>query len=201
MNDSDIQAAVGGLSLANGLAPNNWLEAWHCASGIKLPWYRAQSLAKVAFHAPERNWLAVLRESWEAVWACDEPYKRVAVAAWPARAEIERTGQFAAKVIRALVEESRRIENTGSRVEALSTLWEALGPLSPSVRAPVQSALVREGLECRSWRGAARLRDLALTLDPEDGMAIARQMSECRVRRQIFREIGQGKRYGIRSFV
>lgn len=81
MNDTDIQAAVEGRSMANGLAPRNWLEARRCAGAIKVPWYRAQSLAKVAFHAPERNWLSVLKESWEAVWACDEPFKRVAVAA------------------------------------------------------------------------------------------------------------------------
>lgn len=187
--------------MANGLAPRNWLEARRCASAIKAPWYRAQSLATVAFHAPERNWLSVLKEAWEAVWACDEPYKRVAVAAWPARAEIERTGRFSAKLMSELIQESHQIENTGSRVEALSMLWQGVSPLAPSIRAPVEAALVEAGLDCRSWRGAACLRDLALSLEPEAGLAIAKKMPECRVRRQIFREIAQGKRYGIRSFV
>lgn len=200
MNNKDIQDAVRERKLANGSAPSNWFEARVCARSIRVPWFRAQALAKVAFHAPERDWLGGIGRS-VASWSCDEPHKRVSVAAWPARAEIERTGEFSGKIMDDLISESHSIENTGSRVEALSMLWQGVSPLAPSKRASVETALIEAGLHCISWRGARCLRDLALTLDPADGFAIAERMPECRVRRQVFREIAQGKRYGVRSFV
>lgn len=164
-------------------------------------WRKAQELAGASFRAPETQWQGLLKQAWQAVWACAEPYKRVAVAAWPVSAEVKRTGRFSSKLALQLLSESQLIENTGSRVEALWLLWQALSPLGPSERATVEKALIEAGLNSVSWRGAACLRELALAVEPEVGLSIAKALPEGRIRRQIFREIASGKRMPARTFL
>jgi hypothetical protein len=175
-----------------------------CARRTPLPWYRAQALSDVARYIPEQHWKTVLSEAWQAAWDCDEPYKRVAVAAWPARASIERSGSLDPSVIRSLLKEATNIENTGSKAQALYSLWQGVYPIGAQERQPVEDALIAAGLSARSWRGVDVLRQMALDVRRDDydrALMIAHLMPECRVKRQLLRELTTSeKSYSVRHF-
>ena len=64
--------------------------AYVLARSTKHPWYRCQSLAKIAEHANGEFLNRVLNESFESAMACHDENRRTSVACWSIRAALSR---------------------------------------------------------------------------------------------------------------
>lgn len=169
------------------------------------PWFRAQALAHLARYAPDQDSLERLfRESLEAARACDEPYKRVAVAAWPVRAAVERGLVLPTGLVHRLLQEADRIEQPSSRVEALELLWQGIFPLGPAGRARVESAFVEACFTADTWRAPRALvcfLQVLVTREPERARALLERMPPGRSRRRAERLLPLARpEWSVREF-
>jgi hypothetical protein len=177
-------------------APTDWSRALGLARKIPDGWYRAQSLATVAEHAPNSEVPGILNEAVQAANACHDEYGMIAVLAWPLEVAFKR-----GRISFALTERDRaitlaeRIEPLASRAFALQCLWGCCYSAGSAYAEPVWQAILRFCPPDRSWRAARLYRHIAEVREhhePGSGAAIAviRAMPEGKARAKLARRLG-----------
>ena len=148
------------------------------AQEIEDPWNRCQALAWAARFAPDHAVARILDEAFSAAWACSDPYKRVAVSAWPFRAMVERDHMDKLDgMVGRLLQTAVEIQHPVSRLDALFLVWQALFPLGSTARSSVQEVLLQACCSTEGWRARRTLRDIVLTIGRKD-MAEAKRIVE-----------------------
>lgn len=71
------------------LVLNNISEAYRIALSIRHPWYKCQSLSKVAEYSTKTTTTKILTEAFDSAMNCHDENRRVSVACWPIRAAIK----------------------------------------------------------------------------------------------------------------
>lgn len=193
-----------GRDLVFSKAKTEHADALECARLIAKPWFRAQALAAVARYAADEKVEAVAKEALNAASEQADPYKVVAVSAWPVRALIEcRREQTVEKLMPQLLALSDRIDHPVSRLEALFLLWQAVYPLGGEMRRQVQDKFVAACQAANSWKAGDRLAWAATILvsdDPEEALELVAVLREGRVKRQALRRIKSGRSESARVF-
>jgi hypothetical protein len=171
------------------LAKSDPKSALQEARTISDPWYRAQALASVARFAADTKVEEIAVESLAACAECTDPYKRLAAAAWPLRALIERgAGRRAREVLETLIDHELEVEPPSSRSEALFHLFQACFALDPVVRESLVGRLVSVHRAAAHWRSRRNLIDALSMLrpsDPELADRITASVDDERVRRRV----------------
>jgi len=174
------------------------------AKEIIEPLFRAQALACVARFASPADVPSVARAALEASAAADDPYHRVAAAAWPIRALIERDlGHTVNDIVSDVIARSNAITNPVSRVDALFLLWQAVYPLGDAMRARVLGPLIEASTRADSWKPQRVLQSLVFMLANEDRVSaesIVAQMAHGKYRRTTERRLAAGERQEPRRF-
>jgi len=125
------------------------------ARRIPDPWFRTQALAEVARCSADDHVERLVREALASAAACDDGYKRAAVAAWPIRVLVERgRTRLAAAALGSARQEALGATPAGSRAEALFGLFNAGWDLGPSTRLQLVSDLLALEGERTHWRAA-----------------------------------------------
>lgn len=153
MNDPSItREDVRGRARVDALAPADPREALKVARAIRHPWYRCQSLAKVAEHwGTKQQRMAVLIEALESAQTQSEINRVVTVSAWPLRvmAPLEE-GTAAIHLVR-LVKLADNEPHSLRRADALSAIAHSVQG-RPSLLMLVVPSLVRALLQGYGWR-------------------------------------------------
>ena len=195
-NPEPAQSSVYGRSETEQLAPRDWAKALDRARAIRDGWYRAQSLATVAEHAPEDRVLDILKEAVKAADTCHDEYGMVAVRSWPLQVAFKRGRiSFAERERDRAIELAARIEPLASRAFALQYLWGGCYIGAPRYAEPVWQAVKSLCNPDRSWRAARLYRHIAEIrefYEPGKGAAIAviRAMPEGKARAKLARRLG-----------
>ena len=189
---------------ARDLACKDTDSALQVAHQIGDPWFRCQALALIGRFASKDKRIPILDEAIEVSRATDDPYRSVAVSAWPPRALIELNETLKAESIwPGILEKSDKIENPVSRSDALFLLWQAVFDWQVEAREQAQRRLVLACHISNSWKSPYTLREVALILASESQEAavhFAQQMPEGRSRRSVLSRIEAGQNYGPRPF-
>jgi hypothetical protein len=178
-------------------AKSDFPTALQRARGISDAWCRAQALAWVARFAPDGDVERVAAEALKAAAAANDPYQHLGGASWTIRALAER-GRIAkaAAATSTLVILSSDISHPVSRLHALWLLVQAAWTLDRKARSEVLRSLVAACHAAESWRAGRTLRDLVLTLapeEPDEARHIQEQMPEGRYRRQARTRLEAGQ--------
>lgn len=174
------------------------------ARGIPDPWYRAQALAAVARWIAKHRVAAIARESLASAEACDDDYKRAAVAAWPIRALVERGHEPLAR--EALANARRHAlaaTPAASQAEALLGLLQGAWDLGSSTRRQLVEDLAAVHRQDTFWRvGRALVNALEMLggTDPELAREIAAAITDDRCRSKALRAIDTGRTCGPRDY-
>jgi hypothetical protein len=138
---------------ANRLAWSQPEEALRVARSIKDDWFKSQALASVGRYWPDAKYGRLLEESLQASDALDDPYKQVALSAWPIRAYFERDDAAAARRhLEKYLSASLGIENMGSRSSAILLLFQAARPFAADLWHPAYRTVVTASEPVMSWR-------------------------------------------------
>jgi hypothetical protein len=163
-------SAVKARKLAFDLAPTDFRQALAVARGIDDGWYLCQSLSAVArFAPPGRDFESTIDEALQACWTAANPYKLVAVSAWPLRALIER-GNLARldELLSKLVDVAAQIDHPVSRMDALGSLLEAVFPAGDPYRRILFKEYEGACKLANSWKAGRGISQFALMLAPFD---------------------------------
>ena len=187
--------SVEGRSETERLAPKDWAKALDRARAIQDGWYRAQSLATVAEHAPEDRVLDILKEAVKAADTCHDEYGMVAVRSWPLEVAFRRGRiSFAERERERAIELAASVQPLASRAFALQYLWGGCYMIAPHHAAPVWQAILSLCHPDRSWRAARLYRHIAdvRTHYENKGAAITviRAMPEGKARAKLARRLG-----------
>ena len=146
-------------SLSAQLLMSDAERALAVARSIKEPWFRCQALATAGRVWRENAYASILKEAVATTDAEDNAYKRVAVAAWPIRAYLER-GDFksAERLLTRYTPDANNIENLGGRSQAILSLFEAARPFEIYLWLPVFWALVQAAEPNLGWRQRRNIR-------------------------------------------
>jgi hypothetical protein len=161
-NPDPAWSSVSGRSETGELAPRNWAKALDRARAIPDGWYRAQSLATVAEHAPEERVLDILNEAVKAADACHDEYGMVAVRSWPLQVAFKRGRiSFAERERERAIELAASVQPLASRAYAMQCLWGGCYAADPRHAKPVWEAIRSLCHPDRSWRAARLYRHIA----------------------------------------
>lgn len=126
-------------------------EALKIARHISDPWFCSQALSWVGRYWRDTKFAEILQEAADVALRASDPYQTVGASAWPVRALLE-GGATATTIARRTLPLARRIENLGSRSEALMLLFQAALPYDKVVWAPVLDELVIASEPVLNWR-------------------------------------------------
>jgi hypothetical protein len=190
--------------LAQSLSGTEPQEALTAARKINDAWFRCQALSHVARYWPHDDYCRLLKEAVEGADSQGDAYKRVAVSAWPIRAYLERGNASAAKsLLERCTCAATRIENMGSRSEALFMLFQAAKPFDASLWRPVFWALLAATEPALAWRQRRNIRDaIAMTAvgDPSVVKKALARISDGRTIAAIKHDVENGRRAEPRPF-
>ena len=191
-------------NLACRTAPGDPQRALEFARRIPDEWFRAQALACVARHASEKLVEQLAEESLRSAREAGEPYRIVAVSAWPIRALIERKRtQAANRALLAVLELVPQVQPVSSRAEALMLLWEAVFPAGKEFRDVTWGSITRHCDPDAHWRAARLYACIVWTLANENVLeaeAIVQQMPEGNARRKAAKLLQRGTAHPPREF-
>jgi hypothetical protein len=189
-------ASVEGRGEVSRIAPRDWAKALDRARTVPDGWYRAQSLATVAEHAPDERVLGILNEAVKAANTCPDEYGMVAVLSWPLQVAFKRGRiDFAERERDRAIALAARVEPLASRAYALQCLWGGCYSGGSRYAAPVWQAILSLCHPDRSWRAARLYRHIAeIRTQYEGGKAAAivvvRAMPEGKARAKLARRFG-----------
>lgn len=174
------------------------------ARAIPDPWFKAQALAAVARWSPSQRVEPCAREALAAAEACEDDYKRAAVAAWPIRALLERGREQVALAALGRARD-RALEATpaGSQAEPLLGLLQGAWSLGAATRGQLVEDLVALHERDTFWRvGRAVVTALAMlsTTDPTRARALAARVRDDRCRAKAQAAIERGGSGGPREY-
>lgn len=185
-------------------APSNPDKALVLARKVSDPWFRCQALAWVARFAPEKEVMKIAREAFKSASEGKDAYQRVAVAAWPLHALVERgEGKVAEGCLLSLLKESRNIEPATSRMAALFLLFQALYPQPKSTWQKVLAEIKSVSQSEMSKKAGGILCDVAIMLasvDKEEADRVVKVIPEGTYKRQAERRLTEGETLEPRSF-
>jgi hypothetical protein len=185
MDYSPSEARGGVIKLAIDDPP----KAMAAALAISDPWYGSQALAWVGRYWPGDDFLTVLDKALEVSRNQPDPYRVVAVSAWPIRAFIERGAPNRIKVlVPSLCELSDKIENLGSRSNALLLLLESTIVTEKEIWLPVLHKLLDASFPVINWRQATNLRHAIFVLfsvDRELAQEVLNKLPDHRLKGRI----------------
>ncbi|MFK7850592.1 MAG: hypothetical protein AB8D78_06400 [Akkermansiaceae bacterium] len=144
---------------AMSLAKTPPAKAHKKALQVSEPWFRAQALSAVAYHA-EGDPLPFAAQASKAAAECNDDYKRSAVRAWEISALAER--DFMSDARRALdqaVKLARTVQPFSSRSEALYLLLQAAFAIGNKEASVVNDAIKASCPSDEHWRCKRALRD------------------------------------------
>jgi hypothetical protein len=146
----------------------------------------------------------LLKEAVEAADSQNDAYKQVTVSAWPIRAYLERGSPSPAKgLLEKYTSAAARIENMGSRSEALFMVFQAAKPFAADLWRPVFWALVGATEPALAWRQRRNARDaIAMVVQEDPSMvetALAR-LSDEKTIAAIRRDLDNSRRAQPRPF-
>ena len=183
--------------LAHRLSSSEPEQALMVAREINDPWFRCQALSQVARYWPQADYDRLLKEAVDAADSQDDAYKRVAVSAWPIRAYLER-GEVsqARELLERYTPAAARIENMGSRSEALFMVFQAAKPFAPDLWQPVLRALVAATEPALAWRQRRNVRD-AIAMVTQGGPALVEEalasLSDDKTVAAVRRDLAKGR--------
>ena len=185
----------------SGSEPEKALEA---ARKISDPWFKCQAISQVARYWPRADYKRLLKEAVDAADSHNDIYKQVAVSAWPIRAYLERGDASPAKVlVQRYTTAATRIENMGSRSEALFLVFQATKPFAPDLWQPMFWALVAATEPVLAWRQRRNIRD-AIAMVAQDGRALVEKalasLSDDKTITAVRRDLEKGRRAEPRPF-
>ena len=161
--------------LAHRLSGSDPEKALEVARKINDAWFRCQALSQVARYWPHADYQRLLKEAVDAADSQNDTYKQVTVSAWPIRAYLERGDASPAKGLLArYTTAATRVENMGSRSEALFMVFQAAKPFAPALWQPVFWALVAATEPALAWRQRRNVRD-AIAMIARDDPALVKK--------------------------
>lgn len=186
------------------LATSDTGAALAAAANIDDPMYACQALAAVARFAPDDQFPAVVERAFNAGRRAEDPYQVVASAAWPLRALVERShADRLRSILPGLLSLAARIENPGSRCEALLLVYQAVFPAGRKWWLCVLRDLVGCAGAAAHWRAGRAIRDAVLMAANEDvevARDFVRRVGNDRVRAQIERGLDRAQVMSPREF-
>lgn len=190
--------------LVASLAPTRPHDALRIARSITSVWYRTQALALVARYAQEPLASEVAREAVATARMADDAFKRVALAAWPIRALLERgEAEHAHAALRDQLTELPKVEPPSSRAEAVGLLWEAIFSAGPAAREELLTVALPLCDPNVHWRVGRLYETIALTLqesEPHRARQIADAMPHGKSRNRVARKLEDGNHLDPRPF-
>lgn len=166
------------------IARKDWSAALKAAAVIELPWYRAQSLATVARHAPENNVADVLRRAIRTADGDTDEYRRTAVLSWVIDAALARGERaIADRTLKKAVRQAAEIQPLKSRGQALELLLGPALTLGPTAaEAVVDATIVTATQIARTpWRNWAKsLLNRAVRIVGDANPALAEHLKAAR---------------------
>jgi hypothetical protein len=177
------------------LASTDTAKALALARQIIDPGYRAQALAIVARYASAELVSPIVRESLDSAFEQGDPYRVVAVSAWPVRALVERNETaLLPPLLSDLVKRSRDIDNPVSQLGALSSLWcGAFSFLHPETDIILEE-FVRACESANSWRAGASMEQIILIVassDPAHAAELAQRMPDGKYKRRTLKRLSE----------
>jgi hypothetical protein len=195
---------TGERELVHRLAGTEPEKALAVARQIKDAWFRCQALSHVARYWPKPDYQRLLQEAVTAADAQDDTYKQVTVSAWPIRAYLERGSLSPAKsLLEKYTSAATRIENMGSRSEALFMIFQAARPFAGDLWKPVFAALVAATEPALAWRQRRNIRNAIAMVAHEDASLVKKalaRLSDERTTTAIERDLKNGRRAEPRPF-
>jgi hypothetical protein len=186
------------------LACQDTESALQVARQIDDPWFRCQALAWIGRFASEDKRITILDEAINVSRAIEDPYRSVAVSAWPLRAFIELGETAKANTLwLGILGKSDNIENPVSRSDALFLLWQSVFDWESAVRQEVQQRLLASCRDAKSWKSPDTLKLAAFIRASESQEAaidFVRKMPEGKAKRSALSRIEAGEQYGPRPF-
>jgi hypothetical protein len=171
------------------LAKADSVAALREARAIPDPWFRSQALAYVARFAAEKEIEGIVGEALDACRECGDAYRRLAAAAWPLCALVERgTFDRVRDSLASLLAEEADVHPASSRSEALFLLFQACFDLDAVTRESLVRKLVAAHAEARHWRSRRNLIDALTMLNARDralAERIASEVGDERARRRL----------------
>lgn len=171
------------------LATTDTPGALRAAREVCDPWYRVQALAWVARFAPEAEFESIAIEALDVRRQCADWYQRVAAAAWPLRALVERGALVTARAgLAPLLDEEARVQVPVSRSEALFLLFQACFDLDAGSRDVLVRRLAAAHDVAGHWRSRRNIVDALSMLggwEPRLVREVAESLADERVRRRI----------------
>ena len=185
-------------------ARTDWRGALSLARQVGASWFGCQALAWVARFAPAENAVVIAGEAMKAGAGDPDPFLRVAVAAWPLRAMVERgEGAWVRRFLPDVLGRAGDIEHPVRKLDALFLIWQAVFPLGSGPRDAVQRLMLDAAEQADSWKAAYVLRDLVLMLRTDfdgDPGQLVELVPEGKYRRQAARRLQNGRTIGPRMF-
>jgi hypothetical protein len=153
MADASITSDdVRGRSRVDQLSLTNPQEALRVARAIRHPWYRCQSLSKVAEHwGTKAQRVALLEEALAAAEEQLEINRVVTVSAWPLAVMVRIAADGTPEHLQRLIHLAGREAHSLRRADALYAVANAIRE-NPSLLAVVVPALMEALLRGRGWR-------------------------------------------------
>jgi hypothetical protein len=190
--------------LAHNLSGTDREKALAVARKIDDAWFRCQALSQVARYWPHPDYQRLLKEAVEAADSQNDPYKQVTVSAWPTRAYLERGSPSPAKgLLEKYTSAAARIQNMGSRSEALFMIFQAAKPFAAHLWRPVFSALVAATEPALAWRQRRNIRDAIAMVVHDDRSLVEKalaRLSDEKTLAAIKRDLENGRRVEPRPF-
>ncbi len=152
VDDSITSADVQGRTRVGLLALTDPREALELARAIKHPWYRCQSLAKVAdYYSTKKQRLEILREALNAAQTQKDINRVVSVSAWPRRIMAPFAVDEVAKHLNLLVKQANSETHSLRRADALFVLANAVED-DLTLLTMIMPSLVRALFDGHGWR-------------------------------------------------
>jgi hypothetical protein len=190
--------------LATRLVHSDPDRALAIARSIEDPWFACQALACVARFCPEDKFEHLIEESLRVGRSADDPYRKVASAAWPVRAIVERAHPDRLdSIIPDLLKMAEQIELLVSRSEALFLLFQAVFPAGREKWFSILQALMKASVNLISWRQRRNLRDAILIVWKEDAelaKELIGHLEDGKLKRQIESGIIKSPQHLLRAF-
>lgn len=190
--------------LAHSLSGSEPDKALSVARKIEDAWFRCQALSQVARYWPDPDYQRLLKEAVQAGDSQNDAFKEVTVSAWPIRAYLERGSAAPAKsLLERCTSAATRIENMGSRSEALFMVFQAAKPFAPDLWKPVFLALVAATEPALAWRQRRNIRD-AIAMVAQDDPSLVKsalaRLSDEKTIAAIRHDLENGRRAEPRPF-
>ena len=188
--------SIDGRADVTRTAPKDWARALEFARHIPDGWYRAQSLATVAEHAPGERVLDILNEAVQAANACHDEYGMVAVMSWPLQVAFMRGRiAFAERERDRTIALAAKVEPLASRAFAMQCLWGGCYSAGRQHAEPVWQAILQLCHPDWSWRAARLYWHIAeIRMRYEGGkssaITVIRAMPEGKARAKLARRLG-----------